>query len=526
MFSRLSGPVLAIALVTLPFTATAQDQQSVLAAWSQILGEVDVTKAGQITPPSLQMRWVLDGGGDCGAFSVSDAAPGQGGSVIDLDAQDNQWADQPFDKVTCFFDIPESWTEAYLIQNGAMAVLTSQISYSDASGDPKDWTWQDGPSDGAEIIVKGPAWIGSRDTLNLLSIGDTGCRGVPAAASSRQQQNCDNTAGRGDWPLQLLSEAAASEPADLVIHVGDYRYYYEDVITQDSWDLWQKDFFPAAQPLMLAAPWVFVRGNHEGCPGADLPFGLGYFQFFGTTAAGADCSALTDAGASYMLPWFFDIGSGTDAHRFVVLDVSSWSYQTGADVPELTKDFETAMQMTADGPDSVWWTYHTPGVQLIYYSSDEHTGEPGVTEALLKATGDGTLLEDRFCGHDGTHACKPSQFLMGHQHLYQNVTFPEPGETWTFPRQMIVGHGGTKVDTADPAPSGDTCHYSHFPIGSNGGDVTGYANTDETHGLVYWTRDPGAQAGWTGEQIFAPDPGNLVPIAVDDAGQAPACFLD
>jgi hypothetical protein len=31
------------------------------------------------------------------------------------------------------------------------------------------------------------------------------------------------------------------------------------------WRAWQDDFFDPAQPLLQAAPWIFVRGNHEGC---------------------------------------------------------------------------------------------------------------------------------------------------------------------------------------------------------------------------------------------------------------------
>src|ERR1700704_5244393 len=33
----------------------------------------------------------------------------------------------------------------------------------------------------------------------------------------------------------------------------------------DNWVTWRADFFTAADPLLKAAPWVFVRGNHETC---------------------------------------------------------------------------------------------------------------------------------------------------------------------------------------------------------------------------------------------------------------------
>jgi hypothetical protein len=513
------------ATALLPATGeTRNSAQTVYAAWSQIIGETSVAAPHLATPPTVQLRWVIDHDGACGAFAVSDKPAGQDGTIVGLNTVDHEWASGPLNKTTCFFEIPTGWSEVHLIENGAAVRLTSKISYSDQSADPSGWIWQEGPSNNQPVIVKGPAWIGAGDALTMVTLGDTGCRGFPQGVSERKQQNCENKTGESDWPLATLAQAAAGHRTDMVIHVGDYRYYYEDEIDQDSWDLWQKDFFPAAQPLLLAAPWVFVRGNHEGCPGADLPYGVGYFQFFGTKAD-ASCDALADAGKTYMQPWFFDIGTGADAHRTVVLDVSAFTSE-GAVVPEATANFEAAAQMSASGPESSWWAFHTPGVQLTYYSGEEHTGEPSVTQALLDATGQATLLKDRFCGHDGEHACKPSQFLMGHQHLFQSVTFPQPGKDWTFPRQMIVGHGGTKVDTANPAPSGETCHYSHFPIGSNGEDVSGYAHTDQRHGLVLWTRDQAAQAGWIGAQIFASDPGALVPIRIKDAGSAPSCYLD
>src|SRR5262249_29595616 len=61
----------------------------------------------------------------------------------------------------------------------------------------------------------------------------------------------------------------------LVIHVGDYHYRETPCPPSrpgcagsphgDNWAVWQKDFFDPAAPLLAAAPWVLVRGNHELC---------------------------------------------------------------------------------------------------------------------------------------------------------------------------------------------------------------------------------------------------------------------
>ena len=85
----------------------------------------------------------------------------------------------------------------------------------------------------------------------MVSIGDTGCRGKQAGHG---QQDCETTAGGDGWPFPELSTTAAASNPDLVIHVGDYRYFYEHDNSTTAWVYWQKDFFPAAQPLLLAAP--------------------------------------------------------------------------------------------------------------------------------------------------------------------------------------------------------------------------------------------------------------------------------
>src|SRR5207302_9345524 len=41
------------------------------------------------------------------------------------------------------------------------------------------------------------------------------------------------------------------------------------------WDAWQGDLFARAAPLLAAAAWVVLRGNHEECARA----GQGWFRF-------------------------------------------------------------------------------------------------------------------------------------------------------------------------------------------------------------------------------------------------------
>jgi hypothetical protein len=112
----------------------------------------------------------------------------------------------------------------------------------------------------------------------IVVIGDTGCRLKKNKPPERDEvQDCNDTF---DWPFATVARLAAARGPDLVIHVGDY-YYREmpcpeerpgevrpgcrDSPNGDTWRTWKFDFFDPAAPLLAAAPWVFVRGNHESC---------------------------------------------------------------------------------------------------------------------------------------------------------------------------------------------------------------------------------------------------------------------
>jgi hypothetical protein len=82
--------------------------------------------------------------------------------------------------------------------------------------------------------------------------------------------------------------AAARTRPDLVIHLGDYHYreYCDNpalcapsrdkgVVIGYDWAGWNADFFVPASPLLAAAPWVVVRGNHENCDRG----GAGWMRF-------------------------------------------------------------------------------------------------------------------------------------------------------------------------------------------------------------------------------------------------------
>ena len=123
------------------------------------------------------------------------------------------------------------------------------------------------PATSATVTVGGqPVPVLATAVRRIVVLGDTGCR-----IEGHSFQDCRDPK---DWPFHSVAEHAAARHPDLVIHVGDYLYRLSACPAGnagcagpwgDNWPAWQADFFDPAQPLLAAAPWVMVRGNHEMC---------------------------------------------------------------------------------------------------------------------------------------------------------------------------------------------------------------------------------------------------------------------
>lgn len=456
------------------------EPSSVIAAWSQISGSSSVllnTQLRAISPPQVDMRFVLEGNSStvaCDVFSVSIqkqvGAPWLKLNSVKPQARVN--TDNPFNHITvCTVPISGSlkgqWYAARLEYQGELVRLDSKL----VGGDTKETVgknYTSGKADNVHVVVFGPQSIGRRQKgkISAISLGDTGCRGLPTNGSARMMQACDEKS----WPLSTIAESAAALNPDLVLHVGDYRYFLEEEVSTDSWLYWQKDFFPAAQPLLLEAPWVFGRGNHEMCQSGY--FGKGYFQLFGTESENQCVESLS--------PWYFDVAVGglqsnNAPHRFVIIDTNDDNAKS------LTHNYQNAINITREstGPKSVWWLTHIPAYDLLYYSGSFHTGDTGVRNALTEATTESGPL--CFAGK-----CSPSLFLLGHQHLYQHLNFVDSNNQEIFPQHYIVGHGGVMVDMSSPDSQHQTCSYDGFSF--NGKPATTVSDTRTEHGFVYWQR--------------------------------------
>jgi hypothetical protein len=150
----------------------------------------------------------------------------------------------------------------------------------------------------------------------VVLLGDSGCFGP----HQRKPQSCVGDGYDKMWPFGTISAEGAKDGPDLIIHVGDYNYrgtprdivlppsatgYARDLKvkvfdtgdldddeepdvpigpayfsqnmpgspTPDIWANWRDDFFVPSPRLLVAAPWVLSRGNHELCSRA----GPGWF---------------------------------------------------------------------------------------------------------------------------------------------------------------------------------------------------------------------------------------------------------
>jgi hypothetical protein len=255
----------------------------------------------------------------------------------------------------------------------------------------------------------------------IIVIADTGCR-----IKGRLVQACNDP---NAWPFAEVARRAAARHPDLIIHVGDY-YYRESPCPAadrrcqgspagDRWPAWAADFFEPARPLLLAAPWIFVRGNHESCARG----GVGWFRLLDAGPTVKTCPAEASA-------WRTDIG---DLRLGIVDSADAEDISTP---PDRVKAF--AAQLNALQPglarEPGWLLVHRPiwGLTPVV-----RLGPLGAVSAPLNATEQAAVK-----GQDLTGV---RLILSGHIHHFSAYDFGGGR-----PAQLVVGTGG---DVGPPADS-------------------------------------------------------------------------
>jgi hypothetical protein len=253
-------------------------------------------------------------------------------------------------------------------------------------------------------------------------IGDTGCRLKVIVL-----QACNDPE---KWPFATIAAAVARAAPDLVIHVGDYNYRETPcpfIIEGckgspygDNWDAWRIDFFAPAAPLLAAAPWVVVRGNHEMCSRTGRGFSRALDAYAFDAAKGCN-----DTDPPYVVR--------LDGLALAVLDVGPASdvVANATEAEAYRRQYE-ALAQTTSGP--AWIVQHRP----IWSAAGRLGGLPlGANRTLALATA-------------GVIPANVSMVVAGHHHIFDVMAFRED-----LPVEVVAGHGGDWLNPGKPAdPAG------------------------------------------------------------------------
>jgi hypothetical protein len=317
------------------------------------------------------------------------------------------------------------------------------------------------PATAKSLVVDGQTMtLPVADPQRILVLGDTGCRIKGTAL-----QACNDPKA---WPFAGLAKAAASLKPDLVIHLGDYLYRESACPATfagcagspygDNWASWDADFFTPAAPLLAAAPWIVIRGNHEDCYRA----GPGFLRLLGPADydPAAPCNPHLD-------PYAVQAGAQTIA----VMD-SAGAPDTSIDaaqVPLYEKDFEALKAIANVGVGrEIWLASHRPLWGAISYM-----GAP--------AGGNATMIE---AAGDLSAFAAISLMLAGHIHSFEAINY-----TANIPPQIVAGHGGDNLD-ATPSDLRGTVFQGNSGVHvTTGLSVGGF-------GFLMLTRDS-QDTGWT-----------------------------
>jgi Calcineurin-like phosphoesterase len=286
----------------------------------------------------------------------------------------------------------------------------------------------------------------------ILVFGDTGCR-----LSRNELQDCDDPSA---WPFPQIAAAAATARPDLVIHVGDYHYREAPCpaerkgCARSPWgygfDAWQADFFEPAAPLLAAAPWIMVRGNHEDCSRA----GEGWIRFLDWLPATLNCRDLTGIFVARLGDFGLVVVDGARAE----------DGKDNSAVSSLMRSQFT--EVAAKVPAEAWLVSHRP-----LNAMRAADGRPvNVVENAVQEQALGSLLPPGV-----------RMTVAGHIHFFQAVDFGGAS-----PPQLVVGTGG---DNLAPTP----------PVSVVGADINGHkvVNSVTYSGFAYMVWDRLGDL-WTG----------------------------
>ena len=294
----------------------------------------------------------------------------------------------------------------------------------------------------------------------IVVLGDTGCR-----LKDQTIQNCNNPV---DWPFPNVAAAAARLKPDLVIHLGDYQYRESPCPAGnagcagtpygDNWPAWKADFFAPAAPLLKAAPWIFVRGNHEECARS----GPGYLRYL---APGASPAACAEHQGIYRVP--------LGPIALMVMD-NAHASDTDVDAAQTPIYGSELAEAMKPSPVPVWLVMHRP----LWAAVTVTLNIPAGGNAQIAAAAEKTMV------------AKPvALMLAGHIHSFEAINFVHDGKVGTPPPQIVAGNGGDSLYDV-PANLKGTAFQGHAGVSVlDGLSVGGFGFLLMTRNSTGWTID-------------------------------------
>jgi hypothetical protein len=294
---------------------------------------------------------------------------------------------------------------------------------------------------GAESLPIRPA-----EPHAIAVIGDTGCRVTHYA-----HQPCDSLWPFGQIAARMAEKLKPDEGHAIIVHVGDFHYREKPCLDDDrgcakspfgdNWETWKVEFFEPAKKLLLSAPWVILRGNHESCERA----GAGWLFFFALPNQAYDGVCSED-----MPSYYLNIGHTTAHHPRVLLVLDTANEGDKYALKKHKNDYPGLITYKADPESEVWLALHQP----LWLLSPEDRKLQETTQKSTAATPTATECTDEEPSaldairkdlyekpRLGDHR-RFSLVLSGDTHLFQ-VFWPEDTD---LPVQLIAGNGGTALD--------------------------------------------------------------------------------
>ena len=252
----------------------------------------------------------------------------------------------------------------------------------------------------------------------ILIMGDTGCR-IKESKKGADYQDCNNPSA---WPFQKIVDQSLKENPDLVIHLGDYHYREKcsagkpcqqmSPVNGYGWLPWELDFFKPIEKLLVKAPIIIARGNHEDCNRAYV----GYKKLLANSLWDKECVDYEPA-QILTFPNFAIINFDSSA-------ISENPFENDEKV--WIKRFDDLNEkITQLKIQNVWIITHKPFYGIIPFKTSFLPGNISLRAAFEKST-----LKN-----------KVSMIFSGHIHTSMVV------KSKLNTTQIVLGNSGTQLDT-------------------------------------------------------------------------------